>query len=121
MLACHKLDPSGGLGATTAIHDAVCLANWINVLPSLDIKETEKIFQEYYLERYPIAVANYEASRLMEASNGKVGSILLFFERERERASYGSYGSYHRFSTPKRASFANLPITATAFVSTHRT
>ncbi|KAG0044809.1 hypothetical protein BGZ83_009915 [Gryganskiella cystojenkinii] len=81
--ACHKTDPAGGLGATTAIHDAICLANWINVLPSLDIAATEKIFQEYYQERYPVAVDAYETSRLLSASNAKnfKGLIARFIRR----------------------------------------
>ncbi|KAK3816922.1 MAG: hypothetical protein JOS17DRAFT_758561 [Linnemannia elongata] len=38
--ACHKLNPSGGHGAVTALHDAVALANLL-------------IFEEYQKERLP--------------------------------------------------------------------
>lgn len=72
MLACHKLNPAGGLGATTAMHDAVSLANWINVLPSLDVLAVEKIFNEYYLERYPAAINAYEGTQMFSISNQKV-------------------------------------------------
>ncbi|KAG0047058.1 hypothetical protein BGZ83_007801 [Gryganskiella cystojenkinii] len=85
--AAHKFDPSGGVGATTAMHDAVCLANWINVLPSLDVAATEKIFQEYYLERYPVAVSNYESSRLFASSQLKnfKGALARFLRRHMPR------------------------------------
>ena len=71
-IACHKLDPAGVAGARSAMHDAICLANWINVLPSLDVPVLGKTFQEYYLEQYPHALENYERSRLFASSNAKV-------------------------------------------------
>jgi len=54
------------------MHDAICLANWINVLPSVDTTSTEKIFREYYIERFPVAVDTYKTSRLFATFNAKV-------------------------------------------------
>jgi len=71
-IACHKLDPAGGVGATSAMHDALCLANWINVLPSLDERTVENTFQEYYLERYRVALQFYKDSLRLGTANKKV-------------------------------------------------
>ncbi|GJJ75046.1 hypothetical protein EMPS_07404 [Entomortierella parvispora] len=60
--ACHKLNPAAGAGAMSAVHDAICLANWINVLPSLAVKDIEAIFKEYYDERQPHVMAAYQSS-----------------------------------------------------------
>jgi hypothetical protein len=45
----------------------LCLANWINVLPSLAVKDLDYIFNEYYDERYPKAMAAFRTS----ATNAK--------------------------------------------------
>ncbi|GJJ75047.1 hypothetical protein EMPS_07405 [Entomortierella parvispora] len=78
--ACHKLNPSGGAGAMSAIHDALCLANWLNVLPSLSVKDIESSFKEYYQERYPYVLEAYKASamraKILENSFG--GAIARF-------------------------------------------
>ncbi|KAF9195143.1 hypothetical protein BGZ51_004570 [Haplosporangium sp. Z 767] len=50
--ACHKMTPAAGLGARTAMNDAVVLANYINTLESNDIVEIERILKEYKDERY---------------------------------------------------------------------
>jgi hypothetical protein len=59
------------------MQDAVCLANWINVLPSLDTPAVEKIFDEYYQERYPVAIQNFNKSRAYASSNAKVSFDIL--------------------------------------------
>ncbi|GJJ72578.1 hypothetical protein EMPS_04936 [Entomortierella parvispora] len=69
--ACHKLDPAGGVGATAGMQDALCLANWINVLPSLDERSIENTFQEYYLERYPVAIQFFETSQMLATTHRK--------------------------------------------------
>ncbi|KAI1321060.1 hypothetical protein EDD11_008641 [Mortierella claussenii] len=61
--ACHKIHPASGSGAVNAIHDAVCLANWISVLKSTEIEEAEKIFKEYRAERYPAAMASFASGQ----------------------------------------------------------
>ncbi|KAG0055385.1 hypothetical protein BGZ83_008777 [Gryganskiella cystojenkinii] len=78
--ACHKLSPSGGAGAICAIQDALCLANWINVLPENTIEATDKIFSEYYTERHPIVMAAYRSSQTLSARNEKSvkGAIIRF-------------------------------------------
>ncbi|KAF9117682.1 hypothetical protein BG015_006895, partial [Linnemannia schmuckeri] len=50
--ACHKMSPSGGAGASNAMHDAIALANRINGLPFHPIaSEIEAAFKEYQDER----------------------------------------------------------------------
>ncbi|KAF9424441.1 hypothetical protein BGZ76_003525 [Entomortierella beljakovae] len=53
--ACHKMNPTGGLGAQSAMNDAVVLANYIYSLASIDSKEVEKALKAYKRERYPLA------------------------------------------------------------------
>ncbi|KAF9381251.1 hypothetical protein CPB97_007867 [Podila verticillata] len=69
--ACHKMNPSGALGGIHAIHDAVALANWLSTLQLADDKVTEKVFQEYRTERYPIAKAAFETSQMFTHNLGK--------------------------------------------------
>jgi len=59
-----QLNPAGGAGAMSAIHDAVCLANWINVLPTLAMQDLEATFKEYYDERYPQVMTSYRTSMM---------------------------------------------------------
>ncbi|KAF9277909.1 hypothetical protein BGZ68_008911 [Mortierella alpina] len=69
----EKLSPSGGVGATSAMHDALCLANWINILPGSPTKEeTERVFKEYKAERLPVAQENFRASQFFSKLNAKV-------------------------------------------------
>ncbi|KAG0050216.1 hypothetical protein BGZ83_005018 [Gryganskiella cystojenkinii] len=69
--ASHKAIPYGGSGAATAMQDAVCLANWINVLPSTDEKELETMFKDYVQERYPVALEVFHKSQLYAAACSK--------------------------------------------------
>ncbi|KAG0334886.1 hypothetical protein BG004_000230 [Podila humilis] len=64
--ACHKLNPSGGQGATSAIHDAVALANWICSLETKTMGDFERIFAEYRAERRSLAVQAYNSSKLLK-------------------------------------------------------
>ncbi|KAG0253777.1 hypothetical protein BG011_006157 [Mortierella polycephala] len=50
--ACHKMTPAAGLGARSAMNDAVVLANYINTLETNDIMEIERILKEYKDDRY---------------------------------------------------------------------
>ncbi|KAF9276230.1 hypothetical protein BGZ74_003716 [Mortierella antarctica] len=68
--ACHKMNPSGGSGAITAIHDAVTLANWISTLRSGTVNGIEKVFKEYRDERHPVAKKAYEASQMFHRTFG---------------------------------------------------
>ncbi|KAF9563169.1 hypothetical protein EC968_004977 [Mortierella alpina] len=57
--ACHKIHPAGSRGAIGAIQDAICLANWINVIPSTSLEDMEKVFKEYQAERLPSVKADF--------------------------------------------------------------
>ncbi|KAI7824878.1 hypothetical protein BC939DRAFT_137020 [Gamsiella multidivaricata] len=54
--ACHKMHPAAGLGAVSAIHDAVVLASRLYELPSTEQQDIEKVLRDYRDERYPLAV-----------------------------------------------------------------
>ncbi|KAF9085222.1 hypothetical protein BGX23_009874 [Mortierella sp. AD031] len=77
--ACHKIHPAGGQGALLGFHDAIALANWINVLPSKRVKHTEYIFKQYKRERYPFAKAAYNHGRNM--SNDLKASITRYIQK----------------------------------------
>ncbi|KAG0021108.1 hypothetical protein BGZ81_009072 [Podila clonocystis] len=72
----HKMHPSAGLGAVSAIHDAVILASRLYHLPSTPRDPTLKVFeactktddvkavfQAYKEERYPLIVQSYATSK----------------------------------------------------------
>ncbi|KAF9389020.1 hypothetical protein CPC16_006107 [Podila verticillata] len=69
--ACHKLNPYGGAGALTAMHDAVALANWISTLQRPKLAEIEKIFAEYQAERLPAAKDAASRTLLFKRMGGK--------------------------------------------------
>jgi 2-polyprenyl-6-methoxyphenol hydroxylase-like FAD-dependent oxidoreductase len=66
------MNPSGGAGAITAIHDAVTLANWLSTLQTTEGKEIEEVFRNYRAERYPVAKAAFEVSQMFTRNLGKV-------------------------------------------------
>ncbi|GJJ67787.1 hypothetical protein EMPS_00133 [Entomortierella parvispora] len=98
--ACHKLNPSGGAGALSAITDAICLANWINVIPSLAVKDIESAFKEYYNERYPLAMVAYRSSVALGKSLEKntAGAIARYMKSHLPKWLWAMYlkkmGSY---------------------------
>ncbi|KAF9373608.1 hypothetical protein BGX21_004376 [Mortierella sp. AD011] len=63
--ACHKMNPSGGLGAQTAMGDAVVLANYINTLTTVESADVEKALKAYKKERYPIGKDAVKTSAAM--------------------------------------------------------
>ncbi|KAF9907104.1 hypothetical protein EC991_011322 [Linnemannia zychae] len=70
--ACHKVHPAGGQGALLGFHDAIALANWINVLPANpSIQELDVVFKEYKAERHPYAVAAFNHARNMSNLSNK--------------------------------------------------
>ncbi|KAF9370612.1 hypothetical protein CPB97_002612 [Podila verticillata] len=69
--ACHKLVPSSGQGAATAMQDAVTLANWINSLDSWGVYDLNPVFKEYRNERYPIVKGEFETSQGFTSILGK--------------------------------------------------
>ncbi|KAG0342668.1 hypothetical protein BG004_005619 [Podila humilis] len=81
--ACHKLSPTGGQGAISAIHDAVTLANWICSLETKTMTDFERIFAEYRAERRPFAVNAYNASKTLMKGGAKTvaGAVIRFVYR----------------------------------------
>ncbi|KAG0348460.1 hypothetical protein BGZ54_004607, partial [Gamsiella multidivaricata] len=79
--ACHKVHPAAGLGAVSAIHDAVILANALHDLPSGEPCDITKAFQAYRDERYPIAKVSFDTSRKMGRILGKnlINVVIRFF------------------------------------------
>ncbi|KAF9212225.1 hypothetical protein BGZ59_007071 [Podila verticillata] len=71
MVSCHKMNPTGGLGATMAMHDAVTLANWISTLKFAEVKDMEEVFKEYRAERRPVALEAYHSSQMFTKTVGK--------------------------------------------------
>lgn len=69
------MNPVGGVGGITAIHDAVTLANWLSTLRLSDEKKIENVFGEYRAERYPVVKAAFEASKIYCKNLGKVLSV----------------------------------------------
>ncbi|KAF9311536.1 hypothetical protein BG003_007302 [Podila horticola] len=69
--ACHKMNPAGGMGCITAMHDAVALANWISAIDSPTLPNLKTIFKEYRDERRPIAKAAFESSQFYTKFLGK--------------------------------------------------
>ncbi|KAG9321947.1 hypothetical protein KVV02_006919 [Mortierella alpina] len=67
-LSVHKMNPAGGQGAVTAMHDAIILANWINAIPSTSVNDIEMAFREYKEERFLNAVASFKSCQ----SAGKI-------------------------------------------------
>lgn len=82
------MNPTGGVGALMAMHDAVALANWISTLRLPTVPQLEDVFKEYRAERYPIAKEAFERSQLFTKNLGKVClSRRHGWFRKRERAS----------------------------------
>ncbi|KAK3819386.1 MAG: hypothetical protein JOS17DRAFT_756323 [Linnemannia elongata] len=79
--ACHKLHPSGGQGAITAMHDAIALANLIYALPTNTSKDIERAFEEYKAERLPPVIEASKGSQLLSLllNRGFLGTLALLF------------------------------------------
>ncbi|KAF9318009.1 hypothetical protein BGZ91_005241 [Linnemannia elongata] len=78
--ACHKLNPSGGHGAVTAMHDAITLANLIYAMPTKTSNDITRMFEEYQKERYPAVMESYKSSQILGKAIEKsfIGALLLF-------------------------------------------
>ncbi|KAK3823791.1 MAG: hypothetical protein JOS17DRAFT_819219 [Linnemannia elongata] len=78
--ACHKLHPSSGQGAVTAMHDAIALANLMYAIPSNSSKDITQALKEYQAERYPAAIQSFKSSqqgsRVLE--KGPTGAVALY-------------------------------------------
>ena len=66
----------------SAMHDAICLANWMNVLPSLSVQDLEGIFEQYRKERYPHAMEAFRSSRMLAkcAEKNMVGAFARYIQ-----------------------------------------
>ncbi|KAG0363526.1 hypothetical protein BGZ54_008122 [Gamsiella multidivaricata] len=70
--ACHKMTPNAGLGATTAIHDAIVLGNYLSTLRTNNIDDITSIFLQYQEERTPMVKDAIAASSAFAKLIGKV-------------------------------------------------
>ncbi|KAG0339064.1 hypothetical protein BG000_002913 [Podila horticola] len=62
--AAHKLLPSAGQGAVSAMQDAVILANCIYDLTALDTNSVTAALKDYHDQRYPHVKSQYDASKM---------------------------------------------------------
>ncbi|KAF9373854.1 hypothetical protein CPB97_000273 [Podila verticillata] len=62
--AAHKLLPSAGQGAVSAMQDAVILANCIYDLTALDTDSVAAALKDYRDQRYPHVKSQYDASKM---------------------------------------------------------
>ncbi|KAF8928982.1 hypothetical protein EDD21DRAFT_424147 [Dissophora ornata] len=69
--ACHKMSPSAGLGASTAIHDAIVFANYLSTLKTNDPDDITNIFKQYQDERSQIAKEAVDTSARFTKMFGK--------------------------------------------------
>ncbi|KAG0288740.1 hypothetical protein BGZ96_007496 [Linnemannia gamsii] len=78
--ACHKLNPSGGHGAVTALHDAIALANLLYAMPTTTSQDITHIFEEYQKERLPAVMASYKISQVVAkvSDRGIIGRLVLY-------------------------------------------
>ncbi|KAF9154698.1 hypothetical protein BGX21_004377 [Mortierella sp. AD011] len=78
--ACHKMSPAGGLGAQTAMGDAVVLVNYINTLTTVESEDVEKALKAYRNERYTIGKEGVKTSAAMFSiiKQGLIGKVIRF-------------------------------------------
>jgi len=73
--------PSAGLGAVSAIHDAVALANCIYELPvNPTLDDIKDAFKLYKSERYPLAKTAYDTSHRLTTIIQQVKARQSFLE-----------------------------------------
>ncbi|KAG9071531.1 hypothetical protein KI688_005743 [Linnemannia hyalina] len=105
--ACHKFNPSGGAGATNAMHDAVILANYIDALPDHPTTDDiEKAFLSYKGDRIEWVEDVFEQSKLFRSmvDKGIKATIIRFIlkyapaavmkSRNERQASYKSQAAF---------------------------
>ncbi|KAF9091036.1 hypothetical protein BGX23_005552 [Mortierella sp. AD031] len=67
----HATSPSGGAGATNAMHDAITLANYLNALPLHPTgEEISEAFQAYQDERMPWVQEAFDTSKVFKTMTG---------------------------------------------------
>ncbi|KAG0204437.1 hypothetical protein BGX28_003619 [Mortierella sp. GBA30] len=107
--ACHKIHPAGGQGALLAFHDAIALANWINVLPSTSLQDIEMIFKEYRQERLPPAQASYANGQMMASISARSIKSIIFRRLCKVMPSW-CWRLLHRKYAANRPQVAFLPL-----------
>ncbi|KAG0332849.1 hypothetical protein BG004_001072 [Podila humilis] len=73
----------GGLGAISAIHGAVALANWICSLETKTMADLERIFREYQAERMPVVQQAASTSKGIKKGGAQnlTGALIRFVSR----------------------------------------
>ncbi|KAG9070921.1 hypothetical protein KI688_008464 [Linnemannia hyalina] len=94
--ACHKLLPSSGQGAVTAMQDAVALANCLYELKSFSPDHIQEALQIYKDERFSQVQEQYEAS--------KVNAKLIYGQTFLERCARHLIFNYMPMSVQAKAS-----------------
>ncbi|KAF9144977.1 hypothetical protein BGX30_010799 [Mortierella sp. GBA39] len=94
--ACHKLLPSSGQGAVTAMQDAVALANCLYDLKSFSPDHIQEALQIYKDERFSQVQEQYEAS--------KVNAKLIYGQTFLERCARHLIFNYMPMSVQAKAS-----------------
>ncbi|KAF9401088.1 hypothetical protein BGZ94_005316 [Podila epigama] len=72
----RAMNPSGAVGASHAMLDAVTLANWISTLRKPTLEQLDVIFKEYRNERYPVVKEVFLTSQIFRRTMGKVRTII---------------------------------------------
>lgn len=74
------LPTNSSIGAVTAMHDAIALANLIYAVPTTNSADLTRIFEEYQKERLPAVIESYKNSQLMSKimDRGIEGAIILW-------------------------------------------
>ncbi|KAF9084683.1 hypothetical protein BGX29_002422 [Mortierella sp. GBA35] len=83
-----------------AFHDAVALANWLNVLPTTQVKDLKKVFKAYKEERYPVIRAAYLHAKSMSENSSSTlkestGTDIPLHSNQRKRAAMTRFISRH--------------------------
>jgi 2-polyprenyl-6-methoxyphenol hydroxylase-like FAD-dependent oxidoreductase len=68
------------IGAVTAMHDAIALANLFYAMPAKTSVDITKIFEEYQKERLPAVIESYNTSKQLSKIAGRdlVGAFMLY-------------------------------------------
>ncbi|KAG0367144.1 hypothetical protein BGX24_003353 [Mortierella sp. AD032] len=80
MVTCHKINPSGGLGAISAKHDSIALANILYALPSTTTHDITVALSEYQNKHLPPAIDAYNGNLILRKllKGGLTDALELF-------------------------------------------
>ncbi|KAK3847063.1 MAG: hypothetical protein J3R72DRAFT_432998 [Linnemannia gamsii] len=118
--ACHKLLPSAGLGAVTAMQDSVALANSLYDMKSQSYEGVKDALQDYRDERYSRVVDQYKASKAdAKIIYGQtwieriIRHVVLNYLPESVKVKGGYKGMEYR---PQAVFLPQVPVRGTGFV-----